>query len=52
MALAVVVVFVLCVILLGSSMLTVSLRWRPPGIDLDIGASCLKSGTMIVSAYG
>jgi hypothetical protein len=28
----------------------VSLRQRPPGIALDIGDSCLKSGTMIVSA--
>lgn len=27
----------------------VSLRWRPPGIDLDIGDSCLRSGPMIVS---
>ena len=29
--------------------LRVSLRWRPPGIDLDIGDSCLRSGSMIVS---
>ena len=30
----------------------VSLRWRPPGASLDVGDSCLKSGAMIVSAYG
>jgi hypothetical protein len=27
----------------------VSLRRRPPGIDLDIGDRCLRSGSMIVS---
>lgn len=27
----------------------VSLRRRPPGIGLDIGDSCLRSGSMIVS---
>jgi len=30
----------------------VSLRWRPPSIDVAVGDSCLKSGTMIVSATG
>ena len=27
----------------------VSLRQRPPGVDLDVGDSCVKSGAMIVS---
>jgi hypothetical protein len=35
---------------LGQSI--VSLRWRPPGIDLDVGDNCLRSGSMIVSTSG
>jgi hypothetical protein len=27
----------------------VSLRWRPPGNDLAVGDSCLRSGSMVVS---
>jgi hypothetical protein len=29
--------------------IAVSSRQRPPGVDLDVGDSCLKSGAMIVS---
>ncbi len=31
------------------SVLSVSLRWRPPGNDLAFGDSSLRSGSMIVS---